>query len=110
MLRSNKPSFLLVIILAIALAMPNVAFAHTGEEHNEELERMLFGDDGATFATTHKDRGDAEGRAIQALEDAAYLCIDQYGRTSRKGDACINRLRGYWVQGVPRHLSEINPA
>ena len=106
---------LCILFTATAIALlPGHAFAHSGSEHNQELERVLFGDNGVQYANAHKNangkEGDAEGKAIYALEDAAYLCIDQYGRRDEKGENCIAYLRRYVGVGIPQRLHQINPA
>lgn len=106
---------MVIVALLTALFLPSKALAFEGEDHNADLARMLFGDDGVTYASSHKNSCDEEGNAIVALEDAAYLCIDQYGGRgpgATKGNGCIEYLRGYvWLgTGIPRNLSSINPA
>lgn len=85
------------------LGAPRVALAHPERtQHNNELEQVLFDD--STFSKTHKN--DGEGKAIIALETAAYLCIDQYGKSGSKD---LTNLDKYGVVGLPGDVSELNP-
>ena len=91
------------LMLFFVLAAPRQVFGHPGEEHNEELEKVLF--DRGDFAKGHKN--DDEGKSVAALEAAAYLCIDQF---NNQGQDKINILIGYGVPGARRiKLSDLNP-
>lgn len=103
------------MLACLAFLLPIRASASGAEIHDADLERLLFGDDGVSYANDHRAADDREGRAIIALEDAGFLCIDQLGRTgydADRGNECIQYLRKYvWMgTGIPRRLSETNPA
>lgn len=103
--------FSLSIALASILALACPAFGYTSNTHNEFFEAMFFGDDYEPYVKTHIGRGDKEGKAILYLEEATYLCIDQYGPNGKKGDENkLRELRKYVGSEVPGRLSMINPA
>lgn len=91
------------LTLLLALMTPRQAIAHTGDEHNEELEKILFDMD--DFSKKHKSNN--EGKSVEALEAAAYLCIDQFGN---QGMNKVNVLIAYGVPGARGiKLADLNP-
>jgi len=99
---SRRSFFALGIALPWVLLTPRQAFAHEKQDHNKELERVLFGTD--NYKRTH--RNDDPGKAIRALESAIYLCIDQFGGN---GTDDLEILRAYGVDGLPKSVEDLEP-
>ena len=84
----------LVLALMLLLLTPLSADAYDRKEHNEDIEKVLFGTDHTKAAET-----------LKALEYAVYLTLDQYN--GHGGDE-LNYLRNtIGVQDLPT-LEEIN--
>ncbi|ADL34610.1 hypothetical protein bpr_I1876 [Butyrivibrio proteoclasticus B316] len=64
---------LILIICLCSIVASNICYAHdSAEEHNKELEKVLF-EEGFS-----KYKSDEVKRAVRALELASYLSIDQF--------------------------------
>lgn len=85
---------LIAVMISIILCSNLIVSAHSGREHNEQMEKVLFG------GKANEEQKDA----AKALAAAAYLTIDQF-----KGDGQNNLdlLEEYGVSGLPE-LSEID--
>ena len=100
---AERICILLLVAVTVLLGDSHVALAHPKRwQHNKELEQVLFDD--SSFSKVHKN--DDEGKAVIALETAAYLCIDQYGKSGGKD---LSKLDKYGVTGLPNDVSELNP-
>ena len=100
MIRKAAKKFILILILTlacVALAIP--VEAHDREQHNADLESVLFGDE--TYKSTHPEVKDK----IQAIEDAIYLCIDQY---NGGGTAELRNLKERDIPGIPKAIDDID--
>ena len=89
-------SLLLGLVLLISAAP---AFAHDREEHDQELEYVLFRD--RYYSDTHP----TTGKTIERIEDAAYLAIDQYNGS---GTTELKNLNDDKVPGIPSSIDQIN--
>ncbi len=88
---------LTAILFLLQAAVP--AFSHGRSEHDEELELVLFGN--RYYSLSHPL---VSGR-IRALEDAVYLCIDQFNGS---GAEQLKNLQDRKIPGLPRSISEID--
>ena len=68
-------------------------FAFSGDDHNTQLFQVLFGRS-RRYETMTAD----EQRAVQALQHAIYLCIDQYNGSGRYS---LDYLRRFRVRNLP---------
>ena len=75
------------------------AAAYDRQQHDSDLEYILFGQ--RDYRKTHPRATDK----IVALEDAAFLCVDQYNGT---GAAELSNLRSRNVSGLPGSVREID--
>lgn len=91
---------ILIFIICISTAMP--AYAHNRDEHDEDLEYVLFGD--REYKKTHKANTTAVTK-IKALEDAAYLCVDQFNGS---GKDALKNLQKEKVPDIPETIDEID--
>ena len=90
-------SFLLVIVLCLYSAMP--VFAHDRKEHDEDLEYVLFGE--KDYKSTHPLAADK----INALEDAVYLCVDQFNGS---GKDALQNLQTEGIADIPDSIDDID--
>lgn len=90
-------AMLLAWIVLIAIAQP--AWAHDREEHDADIEFILFGSE--SYKESHSSIKDS----IQALEDAVYLTVDQF---NGKGAEELKRLKGMGVKALPSSIDEFN--
>ena len=92
-------AFLLIMSLSIN------AFAHNKEGvdgHDQYMSWVLFG------AKDHKSslvNDSAEYKALEKLEDAVALCIDQYNGSYEDELAELNEYR---IHGLPKNIDEID--
>ena len=68
----------LFLAAALCLACHFTVYAHDRMDHDEEIEYVLFGN--RDYKITHP----AARQMIQALEDAVYLCVDQFNGSGEK--------------------------
>lgn len=90
--------FLLVIVLLLFQCAASV-FAHGRDEHDEEIELVLFGS--RDYAVSHP----LQSKKIKALEDAVYLCVDQFNGS---GTDELENLQDRKITGLPKSISEID--
>lgn len=96
MTRSTRTYLFVALFLFGTLAIAQPAYAHDAEEHNAELEKILF---------NGKNPGNDD--AVRALEDAAYLCVDFCGMNG-KGVTSLESLKNYGVSGLPERADDID--
>ena len=96
MTRSTRTYLFVALFLCGILAIAQPAYAHDAEDHNAELEKILF---------NGKNPGNDD--AVRALEDAAYLCVDFCGMNG-KGVTCLESLKNYGVSGLPERADDID--
>lgn len=90
-------SFLLALALLAYLAIP--VFAHEREEHDDDIEYVLFGD--RDYKETHPN----DSRKIQAIEDATYLCVDQFNGNGKKE---LENLQNEKIPEIPKTIDEFD--
>lgn len=95
-------SLLAVLVISVTLVVPT-AFAHERGEHDHELEMTLFDTQKSPFS---KNQQDSRYTALNALENAVYLSIDQFGNS---GVTSLGELAAYGVKGLPATVAELNP-
>ncbi len=96
-------ALLLSLIIAFSLAVP--AFAHNKEGadgHDQIMSWILFGSKG--YKSTLSKTSD-EFKALEALENAVALSIDQYNGNYEDE---LNELQAMRICGLPDSISEIN--
>lgn len=84
-----------VILLTVALP----ARAHDREEHDADLEYVLFGN------RAYKETHSTDAKLVEALEDAVYLTVDQY---NGQGSEQLEFLKSMGVKGLPDSVDEFN--
>ena len=94
-----KRFVVLLTVIIILLRCTVSVFSHGRNEHDEELEYVLFGS--RDYALTHPAISDK----IKALEDAVYLCVDQYNGV---GAEQLKNLQDRKIPGLPKSISEID--
>ena len=91
-------SFFLVLVLCLSNFV--TSYAHDREEHDEEIEYVLFGN--RDYKKTHP----TDSNTIKAIEDALFLCIDQYNGSGK--DELENLLNNENVPDIIKSIDEIN--
>lgn len=89
----------LTLVTTAAMAILAPAVAHQRPEHDEDVEYVLFGSRG------YKDSHPRLADKIGALEDAAYLCVDQFNGNGKEE---LARLRDRGVPDLPGSIAEID--
>lgn len=90
------------VILATMMIVSNAVtcFAHERPEHDADIEYVLFGEE--YYKSSHPLVKDI----IQAIEDATFLCVDQYNGTGEKElDNLVNKEK---IPGIIKSIDEIN--
>ncbi len=91
---------LLVLVILFSISIP--AFAHDKTGHDAILERVLFGEPSFLSGLTP---GSKPYKALDALEDAVAICLDQY---QGNYEDLLAELRAYKVHGLPESIKEID--
>ncbi len=76
--------------------------AYDRKEHDEVLEKVLFGDE--KYKENHKENRDIY-EAVKAIECGSYLCLDQYNGNGKDNLEC---LKTYGVNGLPSDIGVID--
>lgn len=94
-------AFLLVVLCGFpGLAEKDPKHWGSQRDHNRWTNAILFGNESYTSFTTADNR-----KAIELLDDALLLCIDQFkGEYKDK----LQKLNAAGIPGIPRDLSEID--
>lgn len=95
--------FFLELLLVFTLAIQAYAPAHAyddAKDHYADIELVLF--ENREYKKTLVN-GNAK-TALQMLEEATALAIDQFGNT---GESKLNNLKEYGVPNVPKGIEEI---
>ncbi len=90
---------------SLLMCFQNPSYASKGEEHDQFLEHVLFGE------TWEKGlQGQDVQQAIEALESASYLTLDHTKDNDKKtkGQRSLDDLKDFDVPGLPRELAEIS--
>ena len=95
-----KRIIIFLLVLVLCLTSFSVAYAHEREEHDGDIEYVLFGD--RDYKKTHP----ADSKRIQAIEDAVFLCVDQYNGNGEK--ELNNLLNNEKIPGIIHSIDEIN--
>ena len=90
-------SFLLAMVICFSFVVP--AYAHERGEHDEDIEYVLFGN--KDYKSTHP----ITASKIQAIEDAAYLCVDQF---NGNGKEALENLNSEDIPGIPKSIEEFD--
>ncbi|SCW69343.1 hypothetical protein SAMN02910456_02635 [Ruminococcaceae bacterium YRB3002] len=88
---------LFVIVIVFCGVVP--VSAHTRRTHDKQLEYMIFGDE--KYSSRHSNVRDK----VIALEEAVYLCVDQYNGNGKQD---LNDLRNRKVPHLPKTIDTIN--
>lgn len=87
----------MAVIICLSCVMP--VSAHNRDEHDEDIEYVLFGD------REYKDTHPLTAEKIQAIEDAAYLCIDQFNGS---GKDALENLKKEKIPDIPDSIEAID--
>ena len=87
------------MVLVLLSCLSSSAMAHDRSGHDADLEYVLFGEE--QYKETHPLTADI----IQALEDAAYLCVDQY---NGYGQEDLDYLKGRNIPALPDGIDKID--
>ena len=97
-MKQNKLLYVVIsLFLVLFLSVP--VQAHKREGHDADLEYVLFG------STEYKATHPIDADRIQALEDATYLCVDQFNGNGTKE---LENLKAASIPGIPNSISEID--
>ena len=89
-----------LLVLVLCLTSFSVSYAHEREEHDEDIEYVLFGN--RDYKKTHP----TDSKRIHAIEDAVFLCVDQFNGSGEKElDNLLNKEK---VPGIIQSIDEIN--
>ncbi|MBR3315763.1 MAG: hypothetical protein IKG18_16685 [Atopobiaceae bacterium] len=87
-----------IMIACLCMVIP--CYAYLTEDHNAQIEYVLFGD--GDYKSNHPKHADM----IQSIEDAVYLCVDQYnGNGQDKLDYLIKERD---VPDLPKSIEAID--
>ena len=96
----KKRLAILALILCACMSMPLYStLAHDRPEHDEHIERILFGS--KSYKLTHPAVSDI----IQSIQNATYLAVDQY---NGKGQIELNYLLKRDIPNIPSTISDID--
>lgn len=90
-------AFLLALVLLCLFSVP--AIAHDRNGHDDDIEYVLFGD------KDYKETHPAARKKIQAIEDATYLCVDQFNGNGKKE---LENLQNEKIPGIPKSIAEFD--
>lgn len=94
---------LIIVTLCLSLIAPS-SLASDRDVHDAYMLNVLFGNDFKEERYNTKELA-----AIEALEAASYLAVDQYNAASTgNGIKELNLLSGYRVPSIPSDISEID--
>lgn len=85
-----------VSILIFLFLIAAVVFSHSGEVHNQEYEYVLFGN------RFYKYTNPSAKKIIQTLEDASFICIDQFNGSGAK------ELANLKEENIPNMIKSID--
>ena len=91
----SSVAFFLTVIFLITIPV----MAHEREGHDEDIEYVLFGD--RNYNNTHP----GYRNKIQAIEDATYLCVDQYNGNGKKE---LENLQKEKIPHIPKSIDEFD--
>ena len=93
-------SIILSFLLLLSINVP--ALAHGKDKHDEILEKVLFGEPAFLDGLTP---GSKPYKALDALEDAVAICLDQY---QGNYEDLLSKLHAYKVHGLPDSIKDID--
>ena len=96
----TKRVICIFLVITMALASVSASFAHDRAGHDADIEYVLFGEE--NYKNSHPLVKDI----IQALEDATFLCVDQYNGSGEK--ELRNLLDKEKIPGIIKSIDEIN--
>ena len=92
----------ILLVFAIWLSYAPPASAHETSEHNEEIELVLFGSRTYKTDSTNVEIKDR----IQAIENAVYLCVDQFnGAGKAELDYLVKERK---IKDIAKSIEEID--
>ena len=89
----------IILVTFLCLLSGVTVYAHDRDEHDADIEYVLFGD--RNYKSTHP----VVKSKIQAIEDAAYLCIDQFNGAGKES---LKNLQNEGVPNIPKSIDEID--
>ncbi|OON87007.1 hypothetical protein BXO88_05560 [Oribacterium sp. C9] len=92
-------SVLLVCVIIFLFSVP--VMAHEKSEHDEDIEYVLFRN--KDYKKTHPNSSNS--KKIQAIEDATYLCVDQF---NGKGIKELENLHNEKIPDIPKSIDEFD--
>lgn len=96
----TKRVICIFLIITFALTSISVCFGHDRSGHDADIEYVLFGEE--NYKNSHPLVSDI----VQALEDATYLCVDQFNGEGEK--ELRNLLDKEKIPGIIKSIDEIN--
>ena len=96
----TKRVICIFLAITMALASISVSYAHDRAGHDADIEYVLFGEE--NYKNSHPLVKDI----LEALEDATYLCVDQYNGSGEK--ELKNLLDKEKIPGIIKSIDEIN--
>lgn len=93
------------MFLAMLLCVLGISqtYAHDRTEHDEDIELILLKN--KHYTRDNKNKHPDRIRKIKAIEDAAYLCLDQY---NGNGGDDLQSLNQENIPDIPETISEID--
>ncbi len=88
---------MLACLMLVLLITP--AYAHERDDHDDDIEYVLFGD--RDYKETHPNHR----KTIQAIEDATYLCVDQF---NGNGKTELENLQNEKIPDIPKSIDEFD--
>ena len=95
----NRKLLSVIVIVAIVLGVSMPVMAHERNEHDRQLEYVLFGD--KYYSRNHPENKDK----VKAIQCAAYLCVDQF---NNKGEKDLEYLENRDIPDLPDKIKEID--
>ena len=89
----------LLIVLMVLQSCCLTVLAHDRKEHDADIESVLFGN------TEYKNTHPIVSEKIQYLEDATYLCVDQFNGS---GAAELKNLQNAGISDMPNTIKEFD--
>lgn len=100
MRRIIRTGISIAIVLTLVILSGTSVFSHGRDEHDKDLQSVLFRS--SWDSTQHSDKAES---AKKAIEDAAYLTLDQFNSSGEKE---LKFLKDYGVPGLPKDIDEID--
>ena len=89
----------ILIAVVISFTFITTTYAHERETHDKDIEYVLFGDE------DYKSSHPITKSIITAIEDATYLCVDQFNGNGKKELDNLNKEK---IPGIPKSIDEFD--